>query len=135
MKNLPIIFLGFWVVVIILLVGCTTANDQFIQGKWVRGDVNLWEEWYFSQGTYLHIYHDTDNHTEELGRYFVLESGDNYTLLELYDHQGGIPSIEDRVEMMIKFDRQANTIHLRDGDFTKVLTSTLNELTTGEDPR
>jgi hypothetical protein len=52
----------------------------------------------------------------------------------LFDQKGGIPSIEDRVEMKITFDPQADTIHLRRSDLTKVTTSTLKELTTRQAP-
>ena len=133
-KKSLILYLWQWILFMILLVGCTNLGDQVIQGKWARGDVHFWEEWNFSQGTYIHIYDDTHDHIQETGRYVVLESGDNYVLLELYDQKGGIPSIEDRVEMKITFDPQADTIHLRRGDFTRVSTSTLKELATQQAP-
>ena len=128
--------LYFWLssAVITLLVGCTNPRDQFIQGKWARGDVHFWEEWNFSEGTYLHIYDDTHVHREETGRYVVLENGDNFVLLELFDQQGAIPSIEERTELKITFEQNSETIHLRRGDFTRVITSTLKELSTRQAP-
>ncbi len=126
--------IGFFGVFVLILVGCSNSSDEFIQGKFARGDVHFWEEWNFSQGTYMHIYDDTHVHRQETGRYAVLDFGENFILLELIDQQGGIPSIEDRVELMITFDLQADTIHLRRGDFTRVSTSTLKELSTRQVP-
>ena len=134
MKKSLITYFLLWIVVIAFLAGCTNPSDQFIQGKWARGDVHFWEEWNFSQGTYLHIYDDTHDHRQEAGSYAVIEYGDNFIKLELFDQKGGIPSIEDKIELMIKFDRQAETLHLNRSDFTRVKSSTLKELSTQKAP-
>ena len=115
--------------------GCSNPGDEFIQGKWARGDVHFWEEWNFGKGTYIHIYDDTHSHIQESGRYIILENGENYVLLELLDQVGGVPSIEDRVEMKVVFDPSTDSIRLRRGNFTRVTTSTLKELATKQAPQ
>jgi hypothetical protein len=134
MRKPPLSYLLLWALGIVLIVGCSNPQDQFIQGKWARGNVHYWEEWNFSDGRYRHIYDDTHDHREETGRFLILEVGENHLLLELYDQQGALPSIEDRVTMKITLDHEQDTIHIGRGDFARVTTSTLEELATAQAP-
>jgi hypothetical protein len=126
--------LGLCGLVLLLLVSCNNPGDEFIQGKWARGNVHFWDEWNFDQGTYWHIYDNTHDHIEETGAYIVKEYGEDYVLLELYDQKGGIQSIEDRVELKITFDPETDTLRLRRIDYTRVDESTLRDLTTKQAP-
>lgn len=128
------VVVGFCGLILLLLVSCANQGDEFIQGKWARGNVHYWDEWNFTQGVYSHIYDDTHDHIEETGSYIVREYGENYVFLELLDRQGGVPSIEDRVELKITFDPEAETLHIRRQDYTRVDSSTLKALTTQQAP-
>ncbi len=126
----------FLVLLASLLTGCTqSVAEQFIQGKWAQGNVHYWAEWNFDNGTYWYEYDDTHQNIFQTGRYVVIESGEDYILLELVEQQGGVPTIEDKVELRITFDREANTVHIRRSDFTRVSSSTLKDLTTQQAPK
>jgi hypothetical protein len=119
-----------------VLTGCSNEQDQFIQGRWARGDVHTWAEWTFDRGTYTY-YFDFDNNrtnTYETGRYSIIESGEDYLLLELYDQRGGIPSIEDRVELRIDIDREEDTLKIQRRQFDRVTDSSLEALSTARAP-
>lgn len=128
--TLVMLFVGFF------LTGCSNDNEQFIQGKWGRGDVHFWSEWNFDRGLYT-FYSDFDQNRSDIsqtGRYAIIDSGDDYLLLELYDQQGGIQSIEDRVELRIDIDRENDAIAVRRQEFFRVATSSLEALTTARAP-
>lgn len=128
--TLVTLFAGFF------LTGCSNENEQFIQGKWATGDVHFWSEWNFDRGYYT-FYSDFDNNRSNVyqtGRYAIIESGEDYLLLELYGQQGGIQSIEDRVELRIDIDRDKDSIAVRRQEFVRVLTSSLEALTTARAP-
>jgi hypothetical protein len=122
--------------VMFVLSGCSNEQDLFIQGKWARGDVHYWMEWNFDRGIYTYYFDYTNNvrNTYESGRYSILESGEDYLLLELYNQQGGQPSIEDRVELRIDIHRDEDTISIRRQLFNRVSESSLKALSTARAP-
>ena len=118
-----------------ILTGCSqNPAEVFIQGKWARGNVHFWNEWNFNNGTYWYEYDDTHSNIFQRGQYVILESGEDYIFLELINRQGGVASIEDKVELRIIFDLENDSIHLRQNDFTRVTTSSLIELATQQAP-
>ena len=129
---------GILLIVIALLTfgltACASEAEQHIQGKWGIGDVHYWAEWNFNQGFYSYTSGYTPEPFYERGRYSVVESGDDYIVLELYDQEGGIPSIEDKVLLRIVFNRQEDSIHVRRGDFYRVSDSSLGALATSRAP-
>jgi hypothetical protein len=128
-------FFLFLFLLVIVLTSCTQSPaEQFIQGKWAQGNVHYWAEWNFDNGTYWYEYDDTHLNIYQTGSYIVIESGEDYILLELVDQQGGVPSIEDKAELRINFNREADTVHIRRSDFTRVSSSTLKDLTTQQAP-
>lgn len=132
----PVLILSlFFCALAITLTGCSkTPAEEFIQGKWARGNAHFWNEWNFDNGTYWYEYDDTHTNIYERGEYVVLESGEDFIYLELINRQGGIPSIEDKVELRITLDLENDTIHLRQNDFTYVTSSSLLELATQQAP-
>lgn len=119
-----------------LLTGCSNEMEQFIQGKWAAGDVHYWVEWNFDRG-YFTYYYDYDNNRSNItqtGRYSIIESGEDYLLLELYNQQGGIQSIEERVELHIGIDREEDTLTIRRQQFNRVATSSLGAVSTARAP-
>ena len=116
------------------LTACTSQAEQYIQGKWGVGDVHYWAEWNFDRGTYRYETGYTREPLVETGHYAVLESGADYIILELFDQEGGIPSIEERVELRIEFNFQEDSIHLRRNDYYRVSDSTLEALATSRAP-
>ena len=137
-KGFLIVNKGFKSLVLVLLAlsltACASDAEQYIQGKWGIGDVHYWAEWNFNQGFYSYTSGYTQDPLHESGRYAVVESGDDYVVLELYDQVGGIPSIEDKVLLRIGFNRQEDTIHIRMGDFYRVSDSSLGALATSRAP-
>lgn len=135
MKNtssllLPVVF-GLFA---LLLAGCAGETELYIQGKWARGNVHFWDEWNFDRGTYWHEYDDGHTHIYERGRYSIIESGEDSLLLELHDQEGALPSIEDRVELPITIYPETDTAKIHRQEYTRVLTSSLIELTTQRAP-
>lgn len=133
-RSPAILFLAF--LLITLLTACSNELDQFIQGKWARGDVHVWTEWNFDRGTYSY-YSDYDNNLTniyETGRYSIIESGEDYLVLELFDQRGGVPSIEDRVELRIDIDREEDTIRIQRRLFDRITDSSLEALATARSP-
>jgi hypothetical protein len=125
------------VILCLLAVGlsaCTSEAEQFLQGKWGIGDVHYWAEWNFDSGTYWYESGYTQEPIFERGRYRVIESGTDYIILELFDQEGGIPSIEDKVEIRIEFNYQQDSIHLRRTDYYRVNASSLEALATSRAP-
>lgn len=135
-KTFRVLVALFLLLAIPLLTACSNEQDQFIQGRWARGDVHVWTEWNFDRGTYSY-YSDFDRNltsTYETGRYSIIESGEDYLLLELYNQHGGIPSIEDRVELRIDIDRDQDTIKIQRRVFNRVTDSSLEALSTARAP-
>jgi len=137
-KGLLIVNKGFKPLVLVLLAlsltACASEAEQYIQGMWGIGDVHYWAEWNFNQGFYSYTTGYTPEPYHESGRYAVVESGDDYIVLELYDQEGGIPSIEDKVLLRIGFNRQEDSIHVRRGDFYRVSDPSLGALATSRAP-
>lgn len=118
----------------VVLTACTSDAEEYIQGKWGIGNVHYWSEWNFDDSFYSFEYGYTADPLFERGRYSVVESGDDYIVLQLYDQQGGIPTIEDQVLIRIEIDREADSLHIRRGDFFRVSDSSLQALATSRAP-
>ncbi len=116
------------------LAGCSNEAEDFIQGKWARGDVHYWDEWNFDRGYYSHSYDDTHSQVFESGRYRIIDHGDDFISLELYDPQAGQRSIEDSNEINITFDKETDTAKIRRGEYTRVIASSLENLSTQQAP-
>jgi hypothetical protein len=116
------------------LAACSDAVELFIQGKWATGNAHYWTEWNFDRGTYSYQYDDGFTAIYETGRYRLVESDDDFITIELFNQVGGIPSIEERNEVKIKIDRDNNRVRIRNRDYTRVFSSTLEELTTRQAP-
>jgi hypothetical protein len=130
-RRLPAIML-FVLLATLVLAGCSDEMDQFIQGRWATGDVHTWTEWNFDRGTYTY-YFDYDNNRSnafETGRYSVIESGEDYLVLELFNQQGAEPSIEDRVELRIEINIEEDTISIRRRKLNRIADSSLEALAT-----
>ena len=119
----------------ISLSACTNEAEEYIQGKWGIGNAHYWSEWYFDEGFYWYEIADTPDPLFERGRYSVVESGDDYILLQLYDQEGGIPTIEDKVQIRIEINREDESLHIRRGDFYRVSASSLQALSTSRAPQ
>jgi hypothetical protein len=134
LSNIPllIIFAGL----VFVLTACSDPNDQFIQGKWADGNAHYWSEWNFESGTYSYEFDDThaSDYRFYIGEYIVLESGTDYIVLELINQQGGFTSIEDKDILRIDIDRDADKLKIRRTLFTRVFSSTLEELATQSAP-
>ena len=118
----------------VTLTACTSEAEEYIQGKWGIGNAHYWSEWYFDEGFYWFETADTPDPLFERGRYSVVESVDDYILLQLYDQEGGIPTIEDQVQIRIEFNREDESLHIRRGDFYRVGASSLQALATSRAP-
>jgi hypothetical protein len=116
------------------LTACTSEAEEYIQGKWGIGNAHYWSEWYFDDGYYWFETADTPDPLFERGRYAVVESGDDYILLRLFDQEGGIPSIEEQVLLRIEINREEDSLHIRRGDFYRVSSSSLQALATSRAP-
>jgi hypothetical protein len=136
MDKTPVLRLSFFLLTLsVFVTGCSRdPADMYIQGKWARGNAHFWNEWNFDSGSYWYVYDDTHSNLFQRGQYVVLESGEDFIFLELINQQGGIDSIEEKVELRILFDLENDTIHLRQNDFTRVITSSLIELATQQAP-
>ena len=121
---------------VIVLSACSDPNDQFIQGKWADGNAHYWSEWNFESGTYSYEFDDTheSDYRFFIGEYIIVESGDNFIILELINQKGGILSIEDKDILRIVIDREADELKIRRTVFTRVFSSTLEELATRRAP-
>ena len=122
----------------LLLTACTMSPaEQFIQGSWAAGNVHYWAEWNFADGQYSYLYTYVVNtpNAYETGNYSVVESGEDYIVIELYNREGNRMELgfEDQ-EMRITFDPQGNTIHIQRSDYTRVTASSLEALTTAQAP-
>lgn len=114
----------------ICLTACTSEPEEYIQGKWGIGNAHYWSEWNFDESYYRFEYGYTSDPLVECGRYSVVEYGDDFILLELFDQEGGIPTIEEQVLLRIEINREEDLLHIRRGDFYRVSSSSLHALAT-----
>jgi len=115
-----------------LLVATLTAcapgeNEAFIQGSWFYNDLHIQQQvgesfsetyWTFEGGNY-ETYTCCFVEYQQYGRYTILESEEDRLLLELFNIDDKFNS--ERFQVMVKIDREADTISLmRAGPFTRI---------------
>jgi hypothetical protein len=99
--------------------GCRDQNDEFIQGMWVfaneyeverSGPAHLFYIWQFGNGSFYN--EQTVGATRNLyGNYRIINSGDGYLELELYNLEGTIQHV-DTSRLSIKIDYEKNQIRI-----------------------
>jgi hypothetical protein len=104
----------------IFLVGCTTEEEDFIQGYWYRGNVHFMDQWFFDRGTFVHkseVFHGSPNILS--GRYQVIDSDAESITLELFDLD--LTFGDEHQQITIKLDRDSDLVHIRSQDFERIL--------------
>ena len=116
--RISLIFLGL--LLVILLAGCISETEEYIQGYWYRGNAHFMDQWYFESGLFQHkseVYHGDPVITA--GRYRVLEFTDDRLVLELYDIE---LSFGDEIQQVnINIDPESDTIRVRTQIFERSL--------------
>ena len=122
--------LASFFVVACVIVGCTDANDQFIQGSWyyrdphldsVSGETYLEITWTFGNGTFEYFACCFNVRSHLAGRYRIVESKDDRLVLELFNIRGNGGA--DRIEIGIKINSEEDTLTIQaSGPFTRTLT-------------
>jgi len=82
--RISLVFLGF--ILVILLAGCISETEEYVQGYWYRGNAHFMDQWFFDRGLFNHkseVFHGDPDVTS--GRYRVLEFTDSSLVLELFD--------------------------------------------------
>jgi hypothetical protein len=101
------------------LAGCSNPADEFIQGRWQRGNVHFVDEWFFDRGKFSHLSSiDMFNPQVLTGSYTIFESQDGTLTLELYDLEGSFG--EDRREIRVQIDREAGTLKIGRETYARV---------------
>ena len=104
----------------ILLVGCMSEPETFIQGYWYRGDVHFMDQWYFDRGTFSLRAGVFDGNTRvSTGSYQVLDVQDDRLMLELDDES--ISFFDERPQIVIKLDRESDTVRIRSKIYERIL--------------
>jgi hypothetical protein len=122
-----LLIFGF-ILLVALLSACTSdENEAFIQGSWFYNDLHIQQQigesfsetyWTFDGGNY-EVYTCCFVESHQYGRYAILESDEDSLLLELFNIDGKFNS--DRLQVLVKIDREADTISLlRQGPFTRI---------------
>jgi hypothetical protein len=121
------ILLGL-IFLLVFLSACTPdENEAFIQGTWFYNSLHIQEQvgesflevyWTFDGGNY-ETYSCCFQEFQQYGRYDIVESEGDRLVLELFNIDGKFNS--ERVQILVKIDRQADTISLlRGGPFTRI---------------
>lgn len=101
------------------LAACSNPADQFLQGRWQRGNVHFVDEWFFDRGTFSHQSAVVVFHPQvQTGRYAIIESQGDSLTLELYDLSGSFA--DDSQEIRITIDREAGTLKIGREVYTRV---------------
>jgi hypothetical protein len=122
-----LLIFGFILLVAILSACTSDENEAFIQGSWFYNDLHIQQQigesfsetyWTFDGGNY-EVYTCCFVESHQYGRYAILESDEDSLLLELFNIDGKFNS--DRLQVLVKIDREADTISLlRQGPFTRI---------------
>ncbi len=119
-KKISLSILILMSMLLILLAGCISETEEYIQGYWYRGNAHFMDQWYFESGLFQHkseVYHGDPIITA--GRYRVLEFTDDRLVLELYDIE---LSFGDEIQQVnIKIDPESDTIRVRTQIFERSL--------------
>lgn len=137
-NRLDLTHLAVYAMLALLLSGCMSEQEEWLQGHWAQGNVHYWSEWIFVEGQYSYSYDYTTIGTAnnyEFGRYAVKETGDDYIVLELFDRTGNNPgALEENEQLQFEIDVEADTIRFRGRTFLRVTGNTLEALQTAEAP-
>ncbi len=108
------------ILLVILLAGCMSETEEYVQGYWYRGNAHFMDQWYFDRGIFKHkqeVFHGDPDVTS--GRYRVLEFTDNSLVLELYDID---QSFGDEIQQInVKVDIDSDIIRIRSQDYERTL--------------
>ena len=93
------------------LAACSDPGDQFIQGRWQRGNVHYVDEWFFDRGAFSPQSAVVVFQPQLLtGRYTIIESQGDSLNVELYDLSGSF--LDETQEIRITLDREAGTLKI-----------------------
>jgi hypothetical protein len=108
------------ILLVILLAGCMSETEEYVQGYWYRGNAHFMDQWFFDRGLFNHkseVFHGDPDVTS--GRYRVLEFTDNSLVLELYDID---QSFGDEIQQInVKVDIDSDIIRIRSQDYERTL--------------
>jgi hypothetical protein len=108
------------ILLVILLAGCMSETEEYVQGYWYRGNAHFMDQWFFDRGLFKHkseVFHGDPDVTS--GRYRVLEFTDNSLVLELYDID---QSFGDEIQQInVKVDIDSDIIRIRSQDYERTL--------------
>jgi len=120
---------------VFVLTACLSDEEAFIQGKWGIGNAHYWSEWDFNNGVYYFSYTYTPQTTSyETGHYRVIEIGEDDILLELFDQEGSMDTIDEPVDLRIEFDSVGDMISISGKEYFRVSTASLEALGTSQAP-
>jgi hypothetical protein len=125
------LYLAVSVTVLSSIVGCSDANDQFIQGSWyyrdphldsVQGETFLEATWTFDRGTFEYYTCCFSGQSHQTGRYRILKSADDRLVLELFNVRGG--ETAGPLEVGLRIDTDGDTLTIQaSGPYTRTLSS------------
>jgi hypothetical protein len=121
------LLMGVLALVAFLVACASDENEAFIQGSWFYNSQHIQEQvgesflevyWTFDGGNY-ETYSCCFMEFHQYGRYAIVESEGDRLTLELFNIDGKFNS--ERVQILVKIDRQADMISLTGGGpFTRI---------------
>jgi hypothetical protein len=121
------LLMGVLALVAFLVACASDENEAFIQGSWFYNSQHIQEQvgesflevyWTFDGGNY-ETYSCCFTEFHQYGRYAIVESEGDRLMLELFNIDGKFNS--ERVQILVKIDRQADMISLTGGGpFTRI---------------
>jgi hypothetical protein len=108
---------------VLLLTGCMGEEEQWLQGKWARGNTHFVSEWNFNAGNYSSYFDYTNGVTPraENGRYIIVETGEETLVLELFQRQGTHPELlEENQRIRFRINVEEDTIEYLGQTFERV---------------
>ncbi|MGD9100965.1 MAG: hypothetical protein PVF45_10835 [Anaerolineae bacterium] len=128
MKRKPGFFI-FLLAIVLVVVGCTDANEDFIQGSWytrsdhldqVSGETYLEVQWTFDRGTFAYRACCFNIDASLTGRYRILESEGDEITLELFNVKGSETRIQPEIKLIINRDEDTLVV-IGGGEYRRVL--------------
>jgi hypothetical protein len=107
-----------------LLASCMGEDEEWLQGKWERGNTHFVSEWTFNGGSYSSYFDYTNgvNPRAENGHYVVVETGDGYIVLELFQRRGTHPELlEEGQRIRFNINIEEDTIKYLGQVFERVV--------------
>jgi hypothetical protein len=108
----------------LFLAGCMGKEEQWLQGKWARGNTHFVSEWNFNGGAYSSYFDYTNGVAPraESGRYVIVETGEGYLVLELFQRQGSHPELlEENQRIRFNVNVAEDSIQFRGQSFERVV--------------